>query len=402
MKLSERENRRDYSRFVFVVFGFIVKNGKTVIFADGVLLDYRGIYYSSRHIAGFIILNKYVMIKDRGVNMKQYNIAVVGATGVVGQKMMQVLEERNIPVKNFYPMASKRSAGKEITFNGKKWIVEELTEHSFDKDIDFALFSAGGSTSLQFSPIAAQNGVIVIDNSSAFRMDPTVPLVVPEVNAEASLSNNGIIANPNCSTIQAVVALKSLYDRYGIERIVYSTYQAVSGSGVKGIADLKGGVEGKEANFYPQQIAYNCLPHIDVFADDGYTKEELKMVNETRKIFNDQSLRITATAVRVPVMFGHSESINVETKNPFEINDIFEMYKNDSSVVLMDDIDKNIYPTPLIAEDTDEVYVGRIRRDLSVENGLNLWVVADNIRKGAATNAVQIAEYLIEKGVFDE
>ena len=185
MKLSERENRRDYSRFVFVVFGFIVKNGKTVIFMDGVLLDYRGIYYSSRHIAGFIILNKYVMIKDRGVNMKQYNIAVVGATGVVGQKMMQVLEERNIPVKNFYPMASKRSAGKEITFNGKKWIVEELTEHSFDKDIDFALFSAGGSTSLQFSPNAAQNGVIVIDNSSAFRMDPTVPLVVPEVNAEA-------------------------------------------------------------------------------------------------------------------------------------------------------------------------------------------------------------------------
>ena len=332
--------------------------------------------------------------------MKQYNVAVVGATGVVGKKMMQVLEERKIPIANFYPMASERSAGKKVLFMGKEWTVEALSENSFDKDIDFALFSAGGGTSLTYSPIAASKGVVVIDNSSAFRMDPEVPLVVPEVNASDALKHKGIIANPNCSTIQAVVALKPIYDNYGIERIVYSTYQAVSGSGSQGIADLERGVKGEPATFYPKPIAFNCLPHIDVFTENGYTKEELKMVNETRKIFSDQSLRITATTVRVPVMYGHSESINVETEKQFELSDIFAMYEQDPSIVLMDNVSENIYPTPLIAEDTDPVYVGRIRRDFSVDNGLNLWVVADNIRKGAATNAVQIAEYLIQNGVF--
>ena len=332
--------------------------------------------------------------------MKQYNVAVVGATGVVGKKMMQVLEERKIPIANFYPMASERSAGKKVLFMGKEWTVEALSEKSFDKDIDFALFSAGGGTSLKYSPIAASKGVIVIDNSSAFRMDDEVPLVVPEVNASDALKHKGIIANPNCSTIQAVVALKPIYDNYGIKRIVYSTYQAVSGSGSQGIADLERGVKGEPATFYPKPIAFNCLPHIDVFTENGYTKEELKMVNETRKIFSDQSLRITATTVRVPVMYGHSESINVETEKQFELSDIFAMYEQDPSIVLMDNVSENIYPTPLIAEDTDPVYVGRIRRDFSVDNGLNLWVVADNIRKGAATNAVQIAEYLIQNGVF--
>ena len=334
--------------------------------------------------------------------MKKYNVAVVGATGVVGKKMMQVLEERGVPVENLYPMASARSAGKKVTFGGKEWTVEELTEHSFDKPIDFALFSAGGSTSLKYSPIAASKGVVVIDNSSAFRMEKDVPLVVPEVNGETALKHHGIIANPNCSTIQAMVALKPIYDNYGIERIVYSTYQAVSGSGSKGIQDLEGGVQGNPPVFYPKPIAYNCLPHIDVFTPDGYTKEEHKMINETRKIFGDESLRITATTVRVPVFYGHSESINVETKRPFALEDVFELMKKAKGVVVQDDVENNVYPTPLLTTDTDPVYVGRIRRDFSVENGLNLWVVADNIRKGAATNAVQIAEYLIEHGAFGQ
>ncbi len=332
--------------------------------------------------------------------MKKYNVAVVGATGVVGTKMMQVLEEQKIPVENLYPMASARSAGKKVVFDGREWTVEALTESSFDKDIDFALFSAGGSTSLKYSPIAASKGVIVIDNSSAFRMDKDVPLVVPEVNAKAALSNKGIIANPNCSTIQAVVALKPIHDQYGIKRIVYSTYQAVSGSGSQGIRDLEGGIKGEAPAFYPKAIAYNCLPHIDVFTENGYTKEEIKMINETRKIFDDYEIAITATTVRVPVLYGHSESINVETKKPFELSDIFKLMSKAESVILMDKPEENIYPTALTAADTDPVYVGRIRRDFSVENGLNLWVVADNIRKGAATNAVQIAQVLINEGVF--
>ncbi len=334
--------------------------------------------------------------------MKKYNVAVVGATGVVGRKMTEVLQERKIPVENFYPMASKKSAGSKVEFNGKQWTVEELTENSFNKDIDFALFSAGGSTSEKYAPIAAENNVVVIDNSSAWRMDKNVPLVVPEVNAEAALKHNGIIANPNCSTIQAVVALKPIYDNYGIKRIIYSTYQSVSGSGLKGIKDLEEGIKGCEPEFYPVQIAFNCIPHIDVFFENGYSKEELKMINETQKIFDDYDIKITATTVRVPVYYAHSESINVETKKPFDIKDIFRTYDEMKGVVLMDDLDNLIYPTPVEAAGSDEVYVGRIRRDFSIENGLNMWVVADNVRKGAATNAVQIAEYLISQGEFDK
>ena len=329
--------------------------------------------------------------------MKKYNIAVCGATGVVGRKMMKVLEERGIPVDNFYPMASYRSAGKTVVFNGKEYTVEELNEHSFDKPIDFALFSAGGSTSLKFSPIAAEHGTVVIDNSSAFRMYDDVPLVVPEVNPEDAFKHHNIIANPNCSTIQAVVALKPVYDRYGIERIVYSTYQAVSGAGQNGIKDLEEGLKGASPQKFPRQIAFNCIPEIDVFTDNGYTKEEMKMVNETRKIMGDQSLRITATTVRVPVYTCHSESINVETKKPFDMKDVFELYRNCEYLTLEDDMDAPSYPTALEHADQDGVFVGRLRRDFSVENGLNMWVVSDNLRKGAATNAVQILELLISR-----
>jgi len=276
-------------------------------------------------------------------------------------------------------------------------VVQELCDEAFDQDIDIALFSAGGDTSERFSPVAAAKGVIVIDNSSAFRMDPTVPLVVPEVNPEDLDWHKNIIANPNCSTIQAVVALKPLYDAFGIKRIVYSTYQAVSGSGVKGYADLEKGIKGEENTFYPHPIAYNCLPHIDSFMDNGYTKEEIKMVNETQKILHDNSLRITATTVRVPVYYAHSESINVELKNEFNIDDVKTIYSKAPGIILEDDPQNNIYPMAINAENKDEVCVGRIRRDFSLDNGVNLWVVADNIRKGAASNAVQIAFALIER-----
>jgi len=264
------------------------------------------------------------------------------------------------------------------------------------------MYSAGGSTSLQFSPIAAKCGVTVIDNSSAFRMYDNVPLIVPEINGDVALTNEGIISNPNCSTIQAVMALKPIYDKYGIKRIIYSTYQAVSGSGRGGILDLENGIKGEENTFYPKPIAYNVLPHIDSFLENGYTKEEMKMVNETKKILGDDTLKITATTVRVPVLYSHSESVNIETIRPFEIEDIKNLYKDAPGLVLMDDPENNVYPTPRLTCDTDEVYVGRIRRDFSVENGINMWVVADNLRKGAATNAVQIAEYLISKGYFDK
>lgn len=326
--------------------------------------------------------------------MKEYNVAVVGATGLVGQKMLEVLEEENFPIKNLYPMASARSAGKKVNFKGNEYEVEELTEHSFDKPIDIALFSAGASTSKKFAPIAAEHGTIVIDNSSAWRMDEDIPLVVPEVNPEDLKDHHNIIANPNCSTIQAVVALKPIYDKYGINRVIYSTYQAVSGSGQKGYNDLLEGDQGGENNFYPHQISHNVLPHIDDFLDDGYTKEEMKMVNETRKILHDDNIGVTATTVRVPVFYGHSEAINVETDKPFEIEDIKELYETAPGVVLRDDPQNNIYPLALEAEGTNDTYVGRIRRDYSVDNGLNFWCVADNIRKGAAANAVQIAEML--------
>lgn len=329
--------------------------------------------------------------------MKKVNLAVVGATGMVGRTFLKVLKEKNFPIDNLYLMASKRSAGTTLKYDGKEYVVEELTEHSFDKPIDIALFSAGGSTSEKFAPIAAAHGVIVVDNSAQWRRDPEVPLVVPEVNPEDIAWNHGIIANPNCSTIQAVAVLKPLDDKYKIKRVVYSTYQAVSGAGVAGWSDLENGLKGEEPKKFPHQIAGNCLPHIDVFMENGYTKEEMKMIWETRKILHNEDLKVTATTVRVPVFSSHSESVNIEFENPVgDINEVKELLANTPDVVLVDDPENNVYPLALDATGTDEVYVGRIRRDESVENGINLWVVADNIRKGAATNAVQIAEILVK------
>ncbi|TQQ85507.1 aspartate-semialdehyde dehydrogenase [Peptacetobacter hominis] len=333
--------------------------------------------------------------------MKKINLAVVGATGMVGRTFLKVLEERNFPIENLYLFSSKKSAGSKVTFAGKEYTVEELTEDSFTgRNIQIALFSAGGGTSAKFAPIAAANGALVVDNSSQWRMDPEVPLVVPEVNPEAIKEHKkGIIANPNCSTIQAMLPLKPLHDKYTIKRIVYSTYQAVSGSGVKGVEDLEEGIKGNPTGFYPHQISYNCLPHIDVFLENGYTKEEMKMVNETRKIFGDDSIRITATTVRVPVKNGHSESINLEFEKEFDLDELKEAMAAQEGVIVMDDPANNVYPTAVECAGNDEVFVGRIRRDFSVENGVNLWVVADNIRKGAATNAVQIAEKAMEMGL---
>ena len=326
--------------------------------------------------------------------MKKYVMAVVGATGMVGSKFLKVLEERNLPVSEYYLFASAKSAGKQIDFMGKKHTVIELnSENIKGKGIEIALFSAGGSVSKEFAPRFAEMGAIVIDNSSQWRMYDDVPLVVPEVNGEEALNNHGIIANPNCSTIQAVVALKPLDDAFGIRRVVYSTYQAVSGAGVAGYNDLRDGTTTK----FPYPIRGNVLPHIDVFLPNGYTKEEEKMIKETRKILKNPDLRVTATTVRVPVFHGHSESINVEFERPCTVEGIKEALRTMPNIVIVDDPANNKYPMPIYAEDTDEVYVGRIRLDESVEYGCNLWVVADNIRKGAATNAVQIAEYLIAK-----
>ena len=330
--------------------------------------------------------------------MKKYNIAIVGATGMVGRKFLQVLEERKLPVENYYLFASKRSAGKKVAFFGRDYVVEELTETCFDgKDIDIALFSAGGDTSLKFAPVAAKAGAVVIDNSSAWRMDETVPLVVPEVNPEDIDWNKGIIANPNCSTIQAMVALKPLHDLYKIKRVIYSTYQAVSGAGLGGYQDLENGIKGEAPKKFPHPIFGNCLPHIDVFLDNGYTKEEMTMVNETHKILHDPSIKVTATTVRVPVYYGHSESINLEFEKPYDLAELKAALAKAPGIVVQDDPQNNVYPMAVTAADTDPVYVGRIRRDDTVESGLNIWVVADNIRKGAATNAVQIAEEWIRR-----
>lgn len=328
--------------------------------------------------------------------MKKYNVAVVGATGLVGQTFLKVLEEKDFPIENLYLMASARSAGKVVNYRGKDIIVEELTENSFDKDIDIALFSAGGATSKKFSPIAASKGVVVIDNSSAFRMDKDIPLVVPEVNPEAAFAHNGIIANPNCSTIQSVVPLRVLDEKYGIKRIVYSTYQAVSGSGLAGIRDLEEGLKGEAPTNYPHPIANNCLPHIDVFLPNGYTKEEEKMINETRKILGKPNLRVTATCVRVPVFAGHSVSMNIEFDKAIDMAQVRKDLESVEGLVVQDDVANNVYPMAINAANKNEVFVGRIRRDESVDNGINLWVVADNIRKGAATNTIQIAELLIK------
>ncbi len=334
--------------------------------------------------------------------MKKFNVAVVGATGMVGGKFLEVLTERQLPVDNYYLFASAKSAGKKIDFMGKEHTVIELTKENVTAlkgKVDFALFSAGAGVSKEFAPIFAEIGAIVVDNSSQWRMHDDVPLVVPEVNPEDVKWNHGIIANPNCSTIQAVVALKPLYDKFGIKRIVYSTYQAVSGAGVAGYNDLKDGINGEPPKKFPRPIAYNMLPHIDVFMEDGYTKEEWKMIVETRKILHDENLRITATTVRVPVFYGHSESINVEFCKKCEKQDVVNALENFPGIAVMDDVKNNVYPTPLDAENHDEVFVGRIRMDESVDSGANLWVVADNIRKGAATNAVQIVELLIKNAL---
>ena len=332
--------------------------------------------------------------------MRKINLAVVGATGMVGNKFLEVLAERKLPVENYYLFASAKSAGKVIDFMGKPHTVIELTEENVKSiKADIALFSAGGSVSKTFAPIFAAQGTIVVDNSSQWRMDKDVPLVVPEVNPDDVNWNHGIIANPNCSTIQAMLALKPLDDKYTIKRVVYSTYQAVSGAGVQGYNDLKDGIEGVAPKKFPYPIFANVIPQIDVFLDNGYTKEEEKMINETRKILGKPNLRVTATTVRVPVFHGHSESINLEFEKPCTLEGIKEALASFPNVILVDD-DKNAkYPMPIYAENHDEVYIGRIRLDFSVESGCNLFVVADNIRKGAATNAVQIAQLLLERGL---
>ncbi len=323
-------------------------------------------------------------------------VAVVGATGLVGTKMLEVLAERNFPVTELVPVASEKSAGKEITFKGKKFKVVTLAEAVIMQP-DLALFSAGGSTSLEWAPKFATHGTTVIDNSSAWRMDAGKKLVVPEVNANVLTAADKIIANPNCSTIQLVVALKPLHDKYKIKRVVVSTYQSVTGTGKKAVDQMmneRAGVEGTMA--YPHKIDLNALPHIDVFMDNDYTKEEMKMVNETKKIMGDDSIRLTATCVRIPTIGGHSESVNVEFENEFDVEEVKNILKSSPGIVLQDDVKSFVYPMPMNAHDKDEVFVGRIRRDETQPKTLNLWIVSDNLRKGAATNAVQIAEYLYQ------
>ncbi len=336
--------------------------------------------------------------------MKEFNVAVVGATGAVGNEMIETLQQRKFPVRSLKLLASERSLGVSLTYKGQDVPVEVLKEDSF-KGIQIGLFSAGGSISQKFAPIAASDGCVVIDNTSAFRMEPDIPLVVPEVNAHAIklYKKRGIIANPNCSTIQMVVALKPLHDAARIKRIVVSTYQAVSGTGKKAIYELETQVRALFSNqdiekkVYPHQIAFNCLPHIDVFLENGYTKEEMKMVNETKKIMEDENIQVTATTVRVPVFFGHSESVNVEFEKELTPEAARKLLAKAPGVKVIDDPKKNEYPLAIYAAGKDETFVGRIRKDESVKYGLNLWVVADNIRKGAALNAVQIAEILAEK-----
>ena len=323
--------------------------------------------------------------------MKKVNIAVVGATGMVGAQIIEVLQERDFAFNNIYFYSSSRSAGTKIKFSGNTYETIELTEESFDKPIDIALFSAGGATSGHYAPVLVARGGIAIDNSSRFRMNPDVPLIVPEVNSDAITSHRGIIANPNCSTIQAMVALAPLHRAFGIRRIIYNTYQAVSGAGMAGIKDLQDGLKGMPPKNFPYPIADNVLPQVDIFTENGYTGEEMKMINETRKILGVPDMKVTATCVRVPVSNGHSESINVEFENIFDIEDIEKVLRDASGVVLQNDVSKG-YPMAITASGTDSVYIGRVRRDESIENGINMWVTADNLRKGAATNAVQIAE----------
>jgi len=336
---------------------------------------------------------------------KELSVGVVGATGAVGREMLRVLEQRNFPLTKIKALASSRSAGKKLEFKGKEIVVEELTPDSFD-DLDLALFSAGGSVSKEFAPIAAEKGCVVVDNSSAWRMDPEVPLVVPEVNPDDLEKHKNIIANPNCSTIQMVVPLKPIHDVAKIKRIVVSTYQAVSGTGQKAIDEMEKQVRALfnmqevECKVYPYQIAFNCLPHIDVFLDNDYTKEEMKMVNETKKIMGDDSIKVTATAVRVPVFYGHSESVNIETEKKITAKEVRALLSQAPGVKVLDNPKEKIYPMPIFAAGEDDVFVGRIRDDDTIENGINIWIVADNIRKGAALNAVQIAEELLKRNLL--
>ncbi|RYE37130.1 MAG: aspartate-semialdehyde dehydrogenase [Sphingobacteriaceae bacterium] len=329
-------------------------------------------------------------------------VAVVGATGLVGTKMLQVLAERNFPVTELIPVASEKSIGKEVEFKGKAYKVVSA-EDAISQKPDIALFSAGGSTSLQQAPLFAKAGITVVDNSSAWRMDPTKKLIVPEVNADVLTAEDKIIANPNCSTIQMVVALKPLHDAYKIKRVVVSTYQSVTGTGVKAVAQLmneRKGIDGPMA--YPYKIDLNVLPQIDVFTENGYTKEEMKMIKETQKIMGDNSIKVTATTVRIPVMGGHSESVNVEFERDFDLSEVKNILEKAPGVIVVDDIANLKYPMPLDAHEKDEVFVGRIRRDETQPNTLNCWIVSDNLRKGAATNAVQIAEYLMENHLIGQ
>ena len=321
-------------------------------------------------------------------------IAVVGATGLVGQKILEVLEERNYPVSELYPVASERSVGKEVEFKGNKYKIIGMKD-AINVKPQIAIFSAGGGTSLEWAPEFAKAGTTVVDNSSAWRMDKDKKLVVPEINASELTKDDKIIANPNCSTIQMVVALAPLHERYKMKRLVISTYQSITGTGVQAVKQLedeRNGVDASKA--YPYEIDKNCLPHCDVFTDNGYTKEEMKLVNETRKILKDDNIRVTATAVRVPVVGGHSESVNIEFSQDFDLDELRSILSETDGVIVQDDLDNNLYPMPKYAHEKDEVFVGRIRRDFSNPNSVNLWIVSDNLRKGAATNAVQIAEYL--------
>ena len=337
---------------------------------------------------------------DRNKTKNKMKVAVVGATGLVGTKMLQVLAERNFPVTELVPVASERSVGKEVEFKGKKYKVVSMTDAIAAKPA-VALFSAGGGTSTEWAPKFAEAGITVIDNSSAWRMDPTKKLVVPEVNADVLTADDKVIANPNCSTIQMVVALQPLHKKYQIKRVVVSTYQSVTGTGVKAVDQLlneRKGVVGEMAYKYP--IDLNVIPQIDVFLDNGYTKEEMKMVKETCKIMGDDSIRVTATTVRIPVMGGHSESVNVEFANDFDLNEVKSLLSSAPGIVVVDDPATQQYPMPMDAHEKDEVFVGRLRRDETQPNTLNMWIVSDNLRKGAATNAVQIAEYLQGKGLL--
>jgi len=337
--------------------------------------------------------------------MRTYAVAIVGATGAVGGEMIEILEQRNFPVQELRLLASERSAGQTLSYQGNDITVQRLTDESFE-GVDLGLFSPGASVSKRFAPVAVRTGVVVIDNTSAFRMEPNVPLVVPEVNPDFLESHQGIIANPNCSTIQMVVALKPIHDAVTIKRIVVSTYQAVSGTGKEAIQELEMQTRNiftqrdLVCQVYPHQIAFNCLPHIDMFLENGYTKEEIKLVNETRKILDDDSIRITATTVRVPVFYSHSESVNIETEQHITPDEVRELLANAPGVKVIDDPAHNQYPLATEASGEDDTFVGRIRQDDSIDNGINMWIVADNLRKGAALNAVQIAEKMIDMGLL--